>query len=153
MTTRPKIEGQPKGKPKLPPTTEEKSTIITLTAAGVSQTKVAASIGRSRGLVKHTLAEPAVQLAVSEERRAMAEECMSTGRTIVLSISQENIDKAGLKDKAISAGIMFDKGLLLAAGPSAYNVPALLALVQWVRDARREEDRRLTEAKVIQGQT
>jgi predicted transcriptional regulator len=140
MTTKPKLTGQPKGKPKLRPTTQEKTTIISMTAAGVSQTKIADSIGRSRSLVKHTLDEPETQLAVSNERRQMSEECMDKGRTIVLSITQENIDKAGLKDKVISAAILFDKGLLLAGEAPQYSVTVLVDAVAALREMRENSE-------------
>ncbi len=140
MTTRPKIEGQPKGKPKFPPTTQERASIISMTAAGSSQGRVAKAIHRSRSLVKHTLAEPEVQREVSTLRRQFAEECMTTGRQIVLSIDEVAIAKAGLRDKAVAAGIMIDKALVLSGEEPQYNVTVLLDAVQAIREMRRAEE-------------
>ena len=57
------------GKPKFPPSTEEKETIVTMAAGGLSQCRIAKAVGRSRNMVKNVLAEPEIQRAVAVDER------------------------------------------------------------------------------------
>jgi hypothetical protein len=129
---------KPRGKPKTPPSTEERATIVTLAAAGTSQTKIAGAIGRSRNLVKNTLAEPEIQQAVIDEKAELAELYRSKARAVVTSISEADIAKSSLQQKAISSGILLDKSLLLQGEPTGItaNIQVLLEVCELIR-ARR----------------
>ena len=123
-----------KGKPKFPPTTEEKSTITVMAAAGASQNKIAKAIGRSRHLIKNTLALPEVKQAVKIEKVQLAEEFQSAARRVLVSISDEDISKASLQQKAISSGILLDKSLLLSGDAfPVVNIAILMDVVDAIR--------------------
>ncbi len=126
------------GKPKTPPTTEEQETIITMSAAGVSQNKIAKTIGRSRHMVKNTLAEPEIRRAVKDEKTELAAIYRDKARTIVESISCGDIENASLQQKAVSTGILLDKSLLLTGdATSNINVQVLLDVAHALRDRDR----------------
>ena len=122
-----------KGKPKFPPTAEERARITTMAASGLSQQKISKTIGRSRNLVKNVLAEPEIQRAVKDEKAELAVIYREKARTIVQSISGEDIDKANLLQKATSSAIPLDKSLLLSGDPTSINVSVLMDVVDAIR--------------------
>lgn len=124
---------KPKGRPKFPPTVEEQETIVTLAASGLSQNKIAQTVGRSRHMVKNVLAEPEIQRAVKDERQELAELYRGKARDVVASISDADIGKASLQQKAISSGILLDKSLLLAGEPTGITMLALLDVVEAIK--------------------
>ncbi len=129
-----------KGKPKTPPTTQERQQIITGAAAGLSENAIAKGLKRSRRLVKNILADPEIQRAVRDERAELAELYKEQARKIVASISPEDIAKSSLQQKAVSSGILLDKSLLLAGEPTQnLSVRVLVDLAQNIRQMRRAE--------------
>jgi predicted transcriptional regulator len=124
------------------PTFEEKQTVVTLAASGMSQNKIAQQIGRSRGMVKHVMREPEVQKQVQEEKAVLAEIYRSKARRIVDSINDVDIEKASLQQKSISSGVLLDKSLLLSGDLPQVSVTVLLDLVTAARDMRDAEDAR-----------
>ena len=139
-----------KGRPKYPPTTEERETIITMSAAGVSQNKIANTVGRSRHMVKNVLAEPEIQRAIKDEKAELAQLYREKARDIVMSISSEDIADASLQQKAIASGILLDKSLLLSGdATSNLNVQVLLGLVDTIRESdARASDAALSKARI-----
>ena len=128
------MRAKPKGRPKFPPSTEERAKITTLAAAGLSQNKIAQTVGRSRHMVKNVLAEPEIQRAVKDEKAELAAIYREKARTIVESISSEDIDSASLQQKAVSTGILLDKSLLLSGdATSNLNVQVLLDVAAAIR--------------------
>lgn len=127
------MKTKPNGKPKFPPTTRERVQITSMTAAGLSQNKIARKIGRSRGLVAGVLAEPEIQRAVKIEKEELSRLCMEKGRTIIDSINQADIEKAGLRDKAVAGAVMVDKALVLAGEPTSIDVSVLLNVAELIR--------------------
>lgn len=128
------MRAKPKGRPKFPPTTEERAKITTLAAAGMSQNKIAKTIGRARSMVKNVLAEPEIQRSVKDEKSVLAAIYRDKARTIVESISSEDIDSASLQQKAVSTGILLDKSLLLSGdATSNLNVQVLLDVAAAIR--------------------
>ncbi len=115
------MKAKAKGKPKTPPNTEERAKIATLAAAGLSQNKIAKIIGRSRHMVKNILGEPEIQRSIQDERAELATIYRQTARTIVESISTEDIAGASLQQKAVSSGILLDKSLLLSGDPHQHQ--------------------------------
>jgi predicted transcriptional regulator len=128
---------KPKGKPKTPPTTEEQQTIVTMSASGLSQSKIAQIIGRSRHMVKNALAEPEIQRAVKDEKAELAQLYREKARDIVSSISSADIEDASLQQKAVSSGILLDKSLLLTGDMPNINVQVLLDVAHAIRDKER----------------
>lgn len=143
MTER-KDERKPPGPPKYRPTTQERQQIITGAAAGLSENRIAKQIGRSRKLVHDVIQKPETQVAISDERAELAEICKQTAHRIISSIDDTDIEKASLQQKAVSAGIMVDKSLLLAGEPTQ-NVAVLVELAAAVRAHRRAEGLRQLE--------
>jgi hypothetical protein len=133
---------KPKGKPKIPPTVEETETIVTLAASGMSTTKIAQNLGRSRGMVKNTMEKPEIQQKIGDEKSVLAKIYRDKARRIVDSINDVDIEKASLQQKSISSGVLLDKSLLLAGDIPQISVTVLLDLVQAAREIRREEDAR-----------
>jgi len=133
---------KPKGKPKFPPTVEERATIVTMAAAGTSQSKIAQTIGRSRGMVKNVLAEPEIQQQVQDEKAVLARIFRAKALAVVESISEEDIAKASLQQKSISSGVLLDKSLLLSGDVPPIRVEILLAAVDSIRAWRDKQDAR-----------
>jgi hypothetical protein len=131
-----------KGKPKFPATVEEQETIVTLAASGMSQNKIAQTVGRSRGMVKNVMADPEVQRQVTDEKAELAQLYREKARRIVVSIDDQDIAKASLQQKSISSGVLLDKSLLLTGDVPTFRVEILLAAVQEIRDQRRVQDDR-----------
>ena len=133
---------KPKGKPKLPPTVEETETIVTLAASGMSKTKIAQTVGRSRGMVRNMMEEPEIQSKIGDEKSVMAKIYRDKARRIVDSINDVDIEKASLQQKSISSGVLLDKSLLLSGDLPQVSVTVLLDLVTAARDMRDAEDAR-----------
>jgi hypothetical protein len=134
---------KPKGKPKVPPTVEETETIVTLAASGMSQTKIAQTVGRSRGLVRNMMEEPEIQEKIGDEKSVMAKLYREKARRIVDSINDTDIEKASLQQKSISSGVLLDKSLLLSGDLPQVSVTVLLDLVRVAQEMRRVNDERL----------
>lgn len=133
---------RPKGKPKLPPTVEETETIVTLAASGMSQTKIAQTLGRSRGMVTNMMEEPEIQEKIGDEKSVLAKLYRDKARRVVDSINDVDIQKASLQQKSISSGVLLDKSLLLSGDLPQVSVTVLLDLVTAARDMRDAEDAR-----------
>jgi hypothetical protein len=124
---------KPKGKPKFPPRTEERARITTMAAAGLSQNKIAQTVGRSRHMVKNVLAEPEIQRSIQDERAELSALCKDKARAIFVSIGSGDIDKSNLLQKATAGAIMIDKALLLAGEATGINVTVLMDVVDAIR--------------------
>ena len=133
---------RPKGKPKLPPTVEETETIVTLAASGMSKTKIAQTVGRSRGMVRNMMEEPEIQEKIGDEKSVLAKLYRDKARRVVDSINDVDIQKASLQQKSISSGVLLDKSLLLSGDLPQVSVTVLLDLVTAARDMRDAEDAR-----------
>jgi hypothetical protein len=110
-----------------------------MAANGASQNKISQHVGRSRGLVKHLLAEPEIQRAVVDEKAELARIYREKARAIVTSIDAVDISKASLQQKAISSGILLDKSLLLVGEATSVDVHVLVDAAKAYRDMRRAE--------------
>ena len=85
-------------------------------------------------MVKNVLAEPEIQRSVKDEKSVLAAIYREKARTIVESISGEDIDSASLQQKAVSTGILLDKSLLLSGdATSNLNVQVLLDVAHAIR--------------------
>ena len=133
---------RPKGKPKLPPTVEETETIVTLAASGMSKTKIAQTLGRSRGMVTNMMEEPEIQEKIGDEKSVLAKLYRDKARRVVDSINDVDIQKASLQQKSSSSGVLLDKSLLLSGDLPQVSVTVQLDLVTAARDMRDAEDAR-----------
>lgn len=141
-----------KGKPKYPATEAERQQIVTGIAAGLSETRIAKQIGRSRKLVHDMIQKPETQLAIKDERAEFAQICKQKSREIVVSIDAVDIAKANLQQKSISAGILLDKALLLSGEPTSVDVHVLVDAAAEFRKHRRAEGlRHVEEYRVAHG--
>ena len=128
------------GKTKTPPTTEERARIASMAAAGLSQNKIAGAIGRSRHMVKNTLAEPETKRVVEEEKAELSVLYKDKARAVLMSIDDETIAKGNLLQKATSSAILLDKSLLLTGdGPPIFNIAILMDVVEALRDRKADQ--------------
>ena len=67
-----------------------------MAAAGLSQNKIAKTVGRSRHLVKNALAEPEMKLSVQDEKAELSALYKDKAREVLLSIDAETIAKGNL---------------------------------------------------------
>ena len=93
-------------------------------------------------MVKNTLAEPEIQAAVKDEKAELAAIYRDKARSVVSSISDTDIGKANLLQKATSSAILLDKSLLLTGEMPSIDVSVLMDLCKAIRDKRDEEDER-----------
>jgi ABC-type dipeptide/oligopeptide/nickel transport system ATPase subunit len=88
-------------------------------------------------MVKNTLAKPEIQQSIQQEKAELSKMYRETARRVVASISDTDIGKASLQQKAISSGVLLDKALLLAGEPTSnVDVRVLMELVDEIRDKR-----------------
>ena len=126
------MKAKPKGK--YPPSTEEKAKIATMAAAGLSQNKIAKTVGRSRHLVKNALAEPEMKLSVQDEKAELSALYKDKAREVLLSIDAETIAKGNLLQKATSTAILLDKSLILSGDAlPIVNIQVLMQVVDAIR--------------------
>jgi hypothetical protein len=93
--------------------------------------------------VKHTVNEPGIQCAISEEKAELSLIFKAKSRAIIESIDGDVIEKGNLLQRATSAAICLDKSLLLSGDLPQVSVTVLLDLVTAARDMRDAEDARL----------
>jgi hypothetical protein len=98
-------------------------------------------------MVKNTLADPEVRRTVASQKIELSEIFLDKGRAIVTSIGPKDIEKASLQQKAISAGVMVDKALLLAGEPTEnIDVRVLMDVVEAIRERKAVEQENLQRA-------
>jgi Helix-turn-helix domain len=123
-----------KGKPKTPPNVEERQQITTMAAAGLSQNKIAKTIGRSRHMVKNILGEAEVKLSIQDEKAELSALYKDKAREVLLSIDADTIAKGNLLQKATSTAILLDKSLILSGDAfPVVNVQILMQVVDAIR--------------------
>jgi len=94
---------------KKPTTTEQKHQIAVLAANNRSITAIARETGLHAQTVKKQLRDPATLEMIETASKYLAEKMLSMADRIISSITPEDIFKAGLRDKAVAAGILQDK--------------------------------------------
>jgi hypothetical protein len=97
-------------------------------------------LGRSPHTVKKYLVVPEIAEDVKKEKAVLAEMFENVARRTVEGVTDKDIEKAGLKDKMIAAGIATEKSLLLKGQATSIDVHILLDLVEAVREHRNRED-------------
>jgi len=92
-----------------------------LFASGLTYHAVSVELGRDPKTIKKVLSTPEVVAEVQELKAEIASLYEDLSKRILVSISDEDIKKANLRDRLISAGIATDKSQLLKGG-STQNI-------------------------------
>ena len=95
--------------PKKNVSVEQRQVVATMTANHQSIHAIRKHTGLHDGTIKKMLAEPSTQALVEEACKHLAGKMLSRADEIVDAISPEDIEKAGLRDKAVTIGILQDK--------------------------------------------
>lgn len=112
---------------------KEKTRILKMRASGESVVSVAKRVGRNRGTIRKFLDEP-------KSKELLADMCERRGREILAAVSAEDIARATLQQKLVSAAIAIDKMQLLRGNPTSINVSLMLEAVEVLielRDGKR----------------
>jgi hypothetical protein len=132
---------KPKGKPNEPLTETERERAKVLRASGKTPSAIAKGMGRSHHTLQKFLDKPEVQKQVSIQREELASMFDHVAHRVVSSVTPEDVTKATLQQKMVSAGIAVDKAALLRGEiPVTVNVSVLLDLRDAIRDMRRAEE-------------
>lgn len=97
--------------PKKPLNNLEKKAIEVGIASGKTVNAVAAEIGRDGKTVRKYAKE--AEINIKELQKELSHEFASLAKRILLSVTDEDIAKASLHQKAVSSGIFLDKHRLL----------------------------------------
>jgi hypothetical protein len=134
---------KPKGKANEPLTETERERAKVLRASGKTPSAIAKGMGRSHHTLQKFLDKPEVREQVAVQREELAKMFDHVAHRIIGAVTPEDVSKASLQQKMVSAGIAVDKAALLRGEiPTTVNVTVLLDLVQVVRDMRNAEDAR-----------
>lgn len=132
---------KPPRKPNVPLTETEQERAKVLNASGRSPTYIAKSMGRSHHTLQKFLDKPEVQKQVSIQREELASMFDHVAHRVVSSVTPEDVTKATLQQKMVSAGIAVDKAAALRGEiPVTVNVSVLLDLRDAIRDMRERQD-------------
>ena len=132
---------KPKGKPNEPLTETERERAKVLRASGKTPGAIAKGMGRSHHTLQKFLDKPEVQKQVSIQREELAGMFDHVAHRIIGAVTPEDVTKATLQQKMVSAGIAVDKAALLRGEiPATVNVTVLLDAVAAIREMRRTED-------------
>lgn len=105
---------------------KEKQTIATLAAAGKSQRAIGRATGRDNKTIAKVLKEPGVIVDKAKIEERLANKFESLAESILDSVSEDDLLKASLQQKSISAATMVDKARLIR-GQSNMNIAVLMA--------------------------
>jgi hypothetical protein len=102
-------------------TVQEVEKAKVLFASGLTYHAVGVELRRDPKTIKRVLSTPEVVAEVQELKAEIANLYEDLSKKILVSISDEDIKKANLRDRLISAGIATDKSQLLKGG-STQNI-------------------------------
>jgi Helix-turn-helix domain len=124
-----------------PLTETERERAKVLHASGKTPSAIAKSMGRSHHTLQKFLDKPEIQKQVSVQREELAGMFDQVAHRIVGAVTPEDVTKATLQQKMVSAGIAVDKAALLRGEiPTTVNVTVLLDAVEAIREMRRVEE-------------
>ena len=112
--------------PKRTMTTEERQRVNILAAQGLTPHAIGHEIGRDRKTVLAHLQKPGVPEQVQNIQDRLANKFEQMSERILDAVCEEDLQKASLQQKAVSAGIMLDKSRLIR-GNSTMNIAAVFA--------------------------
>ena len=132
---------KPKGKANEPLTETERERAKVLHASGKTPSAIAKGMGRSHHTLRKFLDKPEVREQVGVQREVLAGMFDHVAHRIVGAVTPEDVSKATLQQKMVSAGIAVDKAALLRGEiPTTVNVTVLLDLVQAIKEKRSAEE-------------
>jgi hypothetical protein len=136
-----------------PLTETERERAKVLAASGQTPSRIAKGMGRSHHTLAKFLDKPEVRQVVSVQREELAGMFDHVAHRIVNAVSPEDVTKATLQQKLVSAGIAVDKAAFLRGEiPPTVNVNVLLDLVTVIRNQREADDaRHLAEYRAAHG--
>lgn len=107
----------------------ERQQISVLRAQGKSPHAIGKILGRSENTVKSALKRPEVAAQVKDIQTRLADKFEAATERVLDAITDEDIQKAGLRDKSVAAGVLLDKSRLLR-GQSTDNIGLMVRLVR-----------------------
>lgn len=128
-------------KQRSPLTTDEQEKAKILHASGKTVCATARALGRSPHTVKKFLRKPEVVREVSVQREHLAGMFDDVAERTLEGVTDEDVTKASLQQKMVSAGIAIDKSAMLRGQlPPVLNVTLLLDIASSIRRERDERD-------------
>lgn len=112
---------------------EEKQQIALLAATGKSQRAIARAIGRDNKTVAKVLKDPGVMAAKANIEERLADKFEQLTEAILDSVSEDDLLKASLQQKSISAATCLDKSRLLRGASTEIidlSIKGILANIQ-----------------------
>jgi hypothetical protein len=106
---------QPRGDKLMPKkniTVDQRQAVAYMTANNNSVTSIRRTTGLHDGTIKKLLAEPATMELVEQASKLLSEKMLARADEIIDAITDGDIEKAGLRDKTVAAGILMEKGRL-----------------------------------------
>ena len=127
---------------------EEKTRATTLHASGKSVYATARALDRSPHTVKKFLRKPEIVKQVGIQREELAGMFDNVAERTLRSVTPEDVEKASLQQKMVSAGICVDKAALLRGELPSVNVEVLLQIASAIRiEEHRDDPPALPEAQ------
>ena len=114
-------------------TLEEETRAKTLFAEGRSHSYIGRALCRSNHTIKRYLELPDVAEQVKDEKAKLASLFEGIARRTIEKVTDLDIEKAGLRDKMVAAGIATEKSLLLKGELPSFDVTILVQLLDAVR--------------------
>ena len=116
-------------------TKEEKAQITSLSASGWTWFKIGKYLKRSPHTIKKYLLQPDAAKETGDKRLALAEKYEVKAEKILDSISDKDMERAGLSQKALASGICLTKSAeLRTVGPPGINVSIIVNLIQALKN-------------------
>jgi hypothetical protein len=94
----------------LPTETRQKVAILAANNASIAET--CRQTGMHHASVKKALAEPLTQAMIETASKLLSEKMLDRANEIIDAITPEDVEKAGLRDKVVASGILYEKGRL-----------------------------------------
>jgi Transposase and inactivated derivatives, IS30 family len=107
----------------------ERQQISLLRAQGKPPHAIGKILGRSENTVKSALKRPEIAAQVKDFQTRLAGKLEAASERVLDAITDEDVRKAGLKEKALSSCMLIDKARLLR-GQSTDNIGVMVRLVR-----------------------
>lgn len=117
----------------------EKRQIVTLAATGKSKLAIAKAMGRDPKTIRNVLKNPDMMIVKADIEAKLACKFEELTSAILDSVTEDDLEKASLQQKAISAATMLDKARLIR-GQSTQNVHSLHISAVIAADKAMAED-------------
>ena len=116
---------------------EEKERAKILAASGQSLRRIARATGRDRSTVTRYLFRPEVRKLVAVNREQLAGMFDSVAHQTLAGVTAEDVERATLQQKLVSAGIAVDKAALLRGeAPMSINLNLFADVAEAIRALR-----------------